>query len=172
MKYFSPSPKTYSEICRVMYCFYANGKAFTNCGFNCYLYCDYKYNCMKKILLAIFIIHVCLKSVYAQPGSENNLVFDSLAARWDEAIPQGNGMLGALVWQKNGRLRLSLDRADLWDERPAIDLSKFNFKWVQQHVANNDYDTVQRIGDDPYEAMPYPTKIPAGALDFDIAALG
>ena len=31
---------------------------------------------------------------------EHNLLFDSLPKRWDEAIPLGNGMLGALIWQK------------------------------------------------------------------------
>ncbi len=127
---------------------------------------------MKKILLVILIISIYSFAANAQPIGANNLVFDSLATRWDEAIPQGNGMLGSLVWQKAGKLRISLDRADLWDERTGVDLTKFNFAWVRQHVANNDYDTVQRLGDDPYEAIPYPTKIPAGALEFNVAALG
>jgi alpha-L-fucosidase 2 len=38
---------------------------------------------------------------------------------WDEAIPLGNGLQGALIWGEGGTLRLSLDRGDLWDERPA-----------------------------------------------------
>ena len=32
---------------------------------------------------------------------EHDLVFDSLAKSWDEAIPLGNGVVGSLVWQKN-----------------------------------------------------------------------
>ena len=48
---------------------------------------------------------------------EYNLKFSELAENWDEAIPLGNGMLGALNWQKEGKLRISLDRADLWDLR-------------------------------------------------------
>lgn len=127
---------------------------------------------MKKIMVAFVFAMAMVTGVQAQVAAKHNLVFDSLAARWDEAVPQGNGMLGALVWKKDGKLRLSLDRADLWDERPAIDLAKFNYKWVQQHVASKDYDTVHALGDDPYEAMPYPTKIPAGALEFDVAPLG
>ncbi len=99
-------------------------------------------------------------------------MFDSLPKRWDEAVPLGNGMLGALVWQKENKLRFSLDRADLWDERQAMDLSKFNFKWVQQQVKKNQYDTVQKLGDVPYEKFPYPTKLPAGAIEFDISAFG
>ncbi len=53
----------------------------------------------------------------AQPQHRHNLKFDSLAKRWDEAMPLGNGWLGALIWEKEYKLRLSLDRVDLWDDR-------------------------------------------------------
>ena len=108
----------------------------------------------------------------AQPKPEHNLQFDHLAKRWDEAMPLGNGMLGALIWQKNDKLRLSLDRADLWDERKALDLSKLNFKWVEQQVLKKDYAPVQRLGDHPYDNIPYPTKLPAAAMEFDIESFG
>jgi alpha-L-fucosidase 2 len=123
-----------------------------------------------KIKLLICLLFSAV--VHAQTNSNHNLVFDSLAKRWDDGMPLGNGMLGALIWQRGDKLHVSLDRADLWDERPALDLSRFNFKWVQQQVAKNKYDTVQKLGDEPYEASPYPTKIPAGALEFDISSFG
>ncbi|MBO9620721.1 MAG: glycoside hydrolase N-terminal domain-containing protein [Niabella sp.] len=110
--------------------------------------------------------------INAQPSSDHNLKFTELAKRWDEAIPLGNGMLGALVWEKQGRLRLSLDRADLWDERKALDLSKFNFKDVQRWVRNKTYDSAHKLGDAFYDKVPYPTKLPAAAMEFDISALG
>jgi alpha-L-fucosidase 2 len=47
-----------------------------------------------------------IATALAQPGPQHNLRFNELAKRWDEAIPLGNGMLGALVWQKQGNLRL------------------------------------------------------------------
>src|ERR1039458_9828059 len=56
---------------------------------------------------------------------------------WDEAIPLGNGLLGGLVWGEGNVLRLSLDRGDLWDERPS-----------QRHVALHDrfnWATMQRL---------------------------
>ncbi|MDH7460586.1 DUF5703 domain-containing protein [Chitinophagaceae bacterium 26-R-25] len=108
----------------------------------------------------------------AQINPTHNLQSKQLAHRWDEAMPLGNGMLGALVWEKDGKLRLSLDRADLWDERKALDLRKLNFKWVEQQVLKNDYDTVQRIGDAPYDRSPYPTKLPAAAMEFNINSFG
>jgi len=108
----------------------------------------------------------------AQPAAGDNLQFNHLAKRWDEAMPLGNGMLGAMVWQKNAALRLSLDRADLWDERPAMDIAKFNFKWVHEKVLSNDYDTVHKLGDAPYDNIVYPTKLPAGAIEFNTGLFG
>ncbi|MFN6063063.1 MAG: hypothetical protein ACK49K_07220, partial [Bacteroidota bacterium] len=49
-----------------------------------------------------------------QPGRHQNLLFEELATTWDEAIPLGNGIFGALICEKEGKLRFSLDRADLW----------------------------------------------------------
>ena len=48
--------------------------------------------------------------LFAQ-SDKHDLHFKYLATQWDEAIPLGNGMLGALIWQKDNRLRFSLDRA-------------------------------------------------------------
>ena len=106
--------------------------------------------------------------------SEHDLVFGRLASTWDEGIPLGNGMLGALVWEKDGRLHLSLDRADLWDLRPMpnLDSPDSSFRWVQERWRANDYRSVQERFDVPYETEPAPTKIPAGAIEFDIGRLG
>jgi len=126
-----------------------------------------------KTKTAIFLLLLCsFFAGYAQQLKPYNLSFPKLADRWDEAMPLGNGMLGALIWQKNNKLRLSLDRADLWDERKAMDISKFNFKWVEEQVHNNNYAAVQKLGDEPYDRSPYPTKLPAAALEFDLAKLG
>jgi alpha-L-fucosidase 2 len=106
--------------------------------------------------------------------SKHDLNFSKPASSWDEAIPLGNGMLGALVWQKGDHLRFSLDRADLWDLRPMENISKpeFSFKWVQQQVKDNNYKVVQNIFDVPYDQLPAPSKIPGAALEFDTKSLG
>lgn len=125
------------------------------------------------IKLFTFLLSLVLTAtVLAQPSPRHNLRFNQLAKRWDEAIPLGNGMLGALVWQKQGNLRLSLDRADLWDERKALNLSLFNFADVQRWVKNKTYDSAHLLGDKPYDATPYPTKLPAAAIEFKITGLG
>ena len=82
----------------------------------------------------------------------------------------GNGLPGCLVWQKDGRIRLALDRADLWDERPmeGLDRPEFSYKWVESQVAKREYSRVQDNFDAPYEREPGPTKLPGGAIEFDI----
>ncbi len=133
---------------------------------------------MKKVFvpLIVLLVAACGSSdkIKLSP-SPNDLVFTDLAATWDEGMPLGNGMVGALVWQKDKNLRMSLDRVDLWDNRPMGNydsLSVRNFKWVQQQVHKKDYRPVQLMYDAPYSKSAYPSKIPGGALEFDIAALG
>jgi alpha-L-fucosidase 2 len=110
----------------------------------------------------------------AAKSPAHDLVFGALATSWDEAIPLGNGMVGALVWQNGGRLRLSLDRADLWDLRPMDNLKapEWKFRWVVDQWKKNDYKPVQDKFDKPYDDNPAPTKIPAGALEFDLPSFG
>ena len=126
----------------------------------------------KTIWGLLFIFGFTLQTTAQE--KKHNLQFDALAKRWDEALPIGNGMLGALIWEKNGNLRLSLDRADLWDERPMKGLHReeFSFKWVQEQVAKKQYDTVQKLFDHPYDREPAPSKIPGGAIEVPINAWG
>jgi len=124
-----------------------------------------------KSLTTILVFFIFV-SASAQIQKNHNLHFDSLAKRWDEAIPLGNGWLGALIWEKDNKVRISLDRVDLWDDRPMPEIDKLKFKWVVQQVKKGEYDTVQRLGDEPYEKYPAPTKIPGAALEFDLSRLG
>jgi alpha-L-fucosidase 2 len=128
-------------------------------------------------VLFIFLLISC-RNVFKMEGElplpEHNLKFDQLAKSWDEGIPLGNGMVGALVWQKEGKLRLSLDRADLWDLRPMqnVDKPEWSYSWVRKQWEDNEYKRVQEMFDAPYDANPAPSKIPGGALEFDISSLG
>jgi alpha-L-fucosidase 2 len=127
---------------------------------------------MKKLFLIIFqLIIICC---YSQVKTSHDLHFTRLARSWDEGIPLGNGMLGALIWEKDSNLRISLDRADLWDLRPVKEFSlpQFSFSWVKDQVDKKSYDTVQKLFDRPYDRDPAPSKIPAGALEFPVSSLG
>lgn len=124
------------------------------------------------LILALLLLPAARLS--SQPQPQHNLQFPALATSWDEGFPLGNGQVGALVWQQGNNLRLSLDRADLWDLRPTKGLHRpeFRYEWVQQQVRKKEYDIVQQYFDHPYDKEAAPTKIPGAALTFDIESLG
>ncbi len=127
------------------------------------------------IILVLITFISCSDYTKINPqGSDHDLYFTQLAQSWDEGIPLGNGIMGALVWEKEGKLRFSLDRADLWDLRPMDNLDKpeWKFNWVKKQWENKTYDRVQELFDAPYDRNPAPSKIPAGAMEFNIEVLG
>ena len=95
------------------------------------------------------------------------LSFENRIPRWDEGLPLGNGILGALVWGEADDFRISLNRADLWDLRRSDTFSSPQFNY-------REYVRLARAGkagmgefaslfDAPYN-LPFPTRIPAAAL--------
>lgn len=125
-----------------------------------------------SILLLLSCKNNFQPSVKSLTHSPYDLQSETLASRWDEAIPLGNGMMGVLIWEKEGKLRLSLDRADVWDLRPVEALRQMTFDWVHQQVKKGEYKPVQELGDVPYDRDPFPTKLPLTALEFEQEAWG
>jgi alpha-L-fucosidase 2 len=119
---------------------------------------------MKQTLLFLLIPII----LAAQPKQAHNLQFVSIPTRWEDAFPIGNAILGGLVYQKNNSIRISLDRADLWDTRPmkGLDRPEFTYRWVAEQVEKGEYSTVQDYFDKPYEENPAPTKLPGAAIEF------
>ena len=93
-------------------------------------------------------------------------------ARWDEAIPLGNGLLGGLLWGTGGTVNLSLDRGDLWDLRTPAPLKAddWNYATIQKLVAAKNQAKLVAMFDKPYQSFPYPTKIPGGRLELTFAS--
>ena len=133
---------------------------------------------MKKsfaILIILAAVISCREDKTMCLPSSNDLIFTDLATVWDEGIPLGNAIIGALVWQKDSALRMSLDHVALWDHRLIFardSMRVHNFQWVQDQVAKKDIRPVQVMYELPLSAFPYPTKIPGGALEFNISGLG
>jgi alpha-L-fucosidase 2 len=107
-----------------------------------------------------------------QPQPKHNLTIKDLASRSEESFPLGNGLIGAMIWQKGQMLRMSLDRADLWDLRPTKDIDQITFKMVIDQVNKGDYAIIQKLGDLPYVRDPAPSKIRGAALMFNISTFG
>jgi alpha-L-fucosidase 2 len=91
--------------------------------------------------------------------------------RWDEAIPMGNGLMGGLLYGEGSRLKISLDRGDLWDERASPTVSREDFTW--QHWldlrADGKWGEIDELFDKIFE-HPTPTKIPGGRLEITLDA--
>lgn len=105
------------------------------------------------------------------PGPELDLELAAPIATWDEALPLGGGLLGGLLWGEGSTLRLSLDRGDLWDERPAdgMQWDLFTYENLVKHVQAEDMVYVNEVFDRAYRDK-HPTKIPAGRLEFELGS--
>ncbi|MBD0831629.1 glycosyl hydrolase family 95 catalytic domain-containing protein [Aestuariibaculum sediminum] len=126
------------------------------------------------LVIGVISIVSCEKKDDVLSFSKHDLVFDSIPKVWDEGMPLGNAFIGALIWQKDNNLRMSLDRVDLWDMRPMenIQSDKFSFNWVYDKVLEQNYKPVQDAFDAPYDQNPAPSKLPGAALEFNLAKMG
>ena len=104
----------------------------------------------------------------------HGLSFDRLPTVWDEGIPLGNGIMGTLVWQKGDKLRLAVDRADLWDLRPVKEFEgpNYSYRFLCEAVARKDMEPVYEMIDQRTSKDIAPTKIPAGAIEIPVKGLG
>ena len=97
------------------------------------------------------------------PAPDLNLTLTAPIETWDEAVPLGNGLMGGLLWGGDSTLKLSLDRGDLWDERPADGMrwELFTYANLIKKVREQDYTYIDDVFDRAYRD-PHPSKIPAG----------
>jgi len=119
---------------------------------------------MLKSLLRSLAFLLFAASLFA---ADHNLHFTAPITRWDEALPLGNGIMGCLVWGDGRPLKLSLDRADLWDLRPVPEWSSpdYNYATMRRWVQEGRINDLHRLYDEPYNVHAGPTKIPAGRLE-------
>ncbi len=126
-------------------------------------------------LVALMTLCAAPETLAHPPYPEHGLAFDTPAMTWDEALPLGNGIMGALVWGDGAPLNISLDRTDLWDLRPVPEFAseEYSYAVMREWEKAGRYDDLAKLYELPYH-RPAPTKIPAGRLTlaFDGAAFG
>ena len=100
------------------------------------------------------------------PVDQHGLQYEKPPLLWDEAIPLGNAVLGALVWGDGTPLNISLDRTDLWDLRPVPEYYSANYRYdlMRQWEKEGKYKKLDSLYEEPYH-NPAPTKIPAGRIE-------
>jgi len=103
------------------------------------------------------------------PDAKLNVRLAAPVNTWDEAVPLGNGLMGGLLWGGGNTIRLSLDRGDLWDERPAVGIQTNQFNWqeIKRLVAGGKASEANAILDFPYNQA-HPTKLPGGRLEITL----
>ena len=99
----------------------------------------------RKLLFAIlFLLAIdSYASVVTVSTHVHDMEFRDLARKWDEAIPLGNATIGSLIWQKGERLRMSIDRSDLWDLRHSKELEGEGFSLDRKSTRLNSSHKVQ-----------------------------
>ena len=130
------------------------------------------------LLTAAILVLVALPAIapaaertsHVGPDPASDLELAAPIDRWDEAVPLGNGLLGGLLWGSGPNLKLSLDRGDLWDLRVPEPLLRkdWNYATMQKLVAEKNQARMVELFDNPYNAVPYATKIPAGRLEITL----
>lgn len=96
---------------------------------------------------------------------EHELRFRKTITKWDEALPLGNGYLGALIWGKADAIRFSLDRADIWDLTPSSRIFEedFTYQRMIQLVKEGKEEEIRKQFSSMYHNTT-PCKLPAGKL--------
>jgi len=104
------------------------------------------------------------------PAPKHGLHYTQPATSWDEGLPLGNGILGALIWGDGRPLRISLDRTDLWDLRPVPEFysSQYTYQTVRQWHQEGRHADLIRLLEAPYHRGAAPTKIPAGRIELTL----
>ena len=102
--------------------------------------------------------------------SQHDLIYKEPVTRWDEALPLGNGLMGVLVWGDGNPLKLSLDRADLWDLRPVKEWESpdYSYQVMRQWVKEGRKDDLYNLYEKPYSKNAGPTKIPAARIQITV----
>jgi alpha-L-fucosidase 2 len=100
-----------------------------------------------------------------QDTAPDQLHFAIPIPRWDEGIPLGNGLLGAIIWGDSREIVLSLDQATLWDERTpeAYGRKNWNFDRMLRLIRAKKWKQVIEEFESPAHD-PWPTKFRACRL--------
>ena len=103
---------------------------------------------MKKVTVLFLFLAYSVNSVYCQNIDISNAIdtknfdpstllwYKSPASVWEEALPVGNGRLGAMVFGKNGEERIQLNEETYWSGGPYSTVVKGGYKVLPEIQKN------------------------------------
>ena len=87
----------------------------------------------------------------------NTLWYTKPASAWEEALPLGNGRLGAMIFGGVRRDRIQLNEDTLWGGSPytpANPSSQPCLKKIREHIQDGQYDEAELLGDATFLGIP------------------
>ena len=92
---------------------------------------------MKRVFISLLFLSYILNTLYGQGGNlldtstidpSTVLWYKKPASVWEEALPVGNGRLGAMVFGKNDQERIQLNEETYWSGGPYSTVVKGGYK--------------------------------------------
>jgi alpha-L-fucosidase 2 len=98
--------------------------------------------------MRLFFFLLCsLGSVFGFTQTENRIWYEKPAARWTEALPLGNGRLGAMVFGGVDDELLQLNESSLWSGGPVLhhvnDQAPFYLALCRNALLKNEFDSAE-----------------------------
>src|SRR5690242_3048193 len=88
-------------------------------GLNCsIIYQPVAMRLVKKVFSVLLVIFICSCSKYSFAQSDLKLWYNQPARNWNEALPIGNGRLGAMIFGGVKDELIQLNEATLWSGGP------------------------------------------------------
>lgn len=91
-----------------------------------------KISSMKITSKFLIIPTVAMLSLEAMAGQEHKLWYDSPAQVWTEALPLGNGRLGAMVYGNPGAEQIQLNEETIWAGQPNNNANPEAREWISK----------------------------------------
>ena len=117
------------------------------------------------MILAIGLSFITLMNVFAQSDTEWKLWYNKPAQQWVEALPIGNGRLGAMVFGNPGNEKIQLNESTVWAGHPNRNDNpdaKEALPKVRQLIFQGNYNEAQNLVNQKFisklsNGMPYQT---------------
>lgn len=102
---------------------------------------------MKNLKLILFLLTICSSSIWAE--SRLKLWYNKPAAKWEEALPIGNGRLGAMIFGAPENEKLQLNDITVWSGgvEPDADIPDAykHLPNIREALRNKDYKKAEAL---------------------------
>lgn len=85
---------------------------------------------MKLLAKSLILSAIAVLSLDASASQEHKLWYDKPAQVWTEALPLGNGRLGAMVYGNPGAEQIQLNEETIWAGQPNNNANPEALEWI------------------------------------------